>query len=135
MTNGDTFEFDPELCDIFGMDIDKYPRNMKPGTPIGAVTEEVSRKCGLKVGTPLFVGSGDQQCGAAGVGNSGEAGLGSVCLGTAGLCIATQLRRCVTPTASAMCLAIRQAATRWKAMPRRQPLPSGGAGILSAGLR
>ena len=87
VTNGDTFEFDPELCDIFGMDIDKYPRNMKPGTPIGAVTEEVSRKCGLKVGTPLFVGSGDQQCGAAGVGNSGEAGLGSVCLGTAGLCI------------------------------------------------
>ena len=70
VTNGDTFEFDPELCDIFGMDIDKYPRNMKPGTPIGAVTEEVSRKCGLKVGTPLFVGSGDQQCGAAGEGNS-----------------------------------------------------------------
>ncbi len=87
VTNGDTFEYDPELCGIFGMDIDKYPRNMKPGTPIGAITPAVSEKCGLKVGTPLFVGSGDQQCGAAGVGNSGTAGLGSVCLGTAGLCI------------------------------------------------
>ncbi|MGI6150444.1 MAG: FGGY-family carbohydrate kinase [Christensenellales bacterium] len=87
VTKCDTFEFDPELCDIFGMDIDKYPRNMKPGTPIGAVTQEVADKTGLKVGTPLFVGSGDQQCGAAGVGNSGTPGLGSVCLGTAGLCI------------------------------------------------
>jgi len=87
VTKCDTFEFDPELCDIFGMDIDKYPRNMKPGTPIGAVTKEVADKTGLKVGTPLFVGSGDQQCGAAGVGNSGTPGLGSVCLGTAGLCI------------------------------------------------
>ncbi|MCI8327372.1 MAG: xylulose kinase [Lachnospiraceae bacterium] len=87
VTNGDTFEFDPELCNIFGMDIDKYPRNMKSGTPIGGVTEEVAKKTGLKVGTPIFVGSGDQQCGAAGVGNSGAAGLGSVCLGTAGLCI------------------------------------------------
>lgn len=87
VTKCDTFEFDPELCEIFGMDIDKYPRNMKPGTPIGAVTKEVAEKTGLKEGTPLFVGSGDQQCGAAGVGNSGTPGLGSVCLGTAGLCI------------------------------------------------
>jgi len=87
VTKCDTFEFDPELCEIFGMDIDKYPRNMKPGTPIGAVTKEVAEKTGLTEGTPLFVGSGDQQCGAAGVGNSGTPGLGSVCLGTAGLCI------------------------------------------------
>ncbi len=87
VTNCDTFEFDQELCDIFEMDINKYPRNMKAGTPIGAVTEEVAEKTGLAVGTPLFVGSGDQQCGAAGVGNSGTPGLGSVCLGTAGLCI------------------------------------------------
>lgn len=87
VTNGDTFQFDPELCDIFGMDINKYPKSAKPGTPIGEVTEEVAKKTGLKKGTPLFVGSGDQQCGAAGVGNSGAKGLGSVCLGTAGLCI------------------------------------------------
>ena len=87
VTDGDTFQFDPELCRIFDMDIDKYPESTKPGTPIGQVTEEVARKTGLKKGTPLFVGSGDQQCGAAGVGNSGAPGLGSVCLGTAGLCI------------------------------------------------
>ena len=87
VTNCDTFEYDPVLCDIFGMDIDKYPKNMKPGTKIGEVTSEVAKKTGLKAGTPLYVGSGDQQCGAVGVGNSGAPGLGSVCLGTAGLCI------------------------------------------------
>lgn len=87
VTNCDTFLYDKELCDIFGMDIDKYPRNMKAGTPIGKVTQEVADKTGLIAGIPLFVGSGDQQCGAAGVGNSGTPGLGSVCLGTAGLCI------------------------------------------------
>lgn len=87
VTKKDTFEFDPELCDIFGMDINKYPNYAKPGTFIGNVTRKVADKTGLKEGTPLYVGSGDQQCGAAGVGNSGAAGLGSVCLGTAGLCI------------------------------------------------
>lgn len=87
VTKCDTFEFDKELCDMFGMDINKYPESLAPGTPIGAVTEDVAKKTGLKKGTPLFVGSGDQQCGALGVGNSGAAGLGSVCLGTAGLCI------------------------------------------------
>ncbi|MBR0092907.1 MAG: xylulose kinase [Lachnospiraceae bacterium] len=85
--NGDKFEVDPELCEIFGMDPEKYPRFMPPATPMGKVSKECAEKTGLKEGTPLFVGSGDQQCGAAGVGNSGAAGLGSVCLGTAGLCI------------------------------------------------
>ncbi len=87
VTNGDDFSFSKELCDVFDMDIDKYPDSADPGTLIGHVTREVANKTGLKEGTPLFVGSGDQQCGAVGVGNSGEAGLGSVCLGTAGLCI------------------------------------------------
>ena len=87
VTNGDTFQVDPELCAVFGVDPDKYPRFTKTGTPIGTVPASVAEKTGLKVGTPLFVGSGDQQCGAAGVGNSGAPGLGSVCLGTAGLCI------------------------------------------------
>lgn len=86
-TNGDTFQFDEELCDIFGMDIHKYPDSTRPGVYIGSVTQDVSKKTGLKKGTPLYTGSGDQQCGAAGVGNSGASGLGSVCLGTAGLCI------------------------------------------------
>jgi xylulokinase len=71
---------------MFEVDIEKYPKNYRPGTQIGVVPPEVSEKTGLAVGTPIVVGSGDQQCGAIGVGNAQE-GLASICLGTAGLCI------------------------------------------------
>jgi xylulokinase len=53
---------------------------------VGEIPKEIAEKTGLKAGTPIIVGSGDQQCGAIGVGNAKE-GLASVCLGTAGLCI------------------------------------------------
>lgn len=85
--NKDTFEFDKEMAEVFDVDLDKYPINKPPAFPAGEITEEIAAKTSLVPGTPIFVGSGDQQCGAAGVGNSGAPGIGSVCLGTAGLCI------------------------------------------------
>jgi xylulokinase len=84
--DADTFEYVPKLAEVFEVDIEKYPKNYKPGTRVGEVTPEVAEVTGLKVGTPLIMGSGDQQCGAIGVGNV-KAGLASVCLGTAGLVI------------------------------------------------
>ena len=84
--NADTFEYDEKMAEVFDVDIDKYPDNYKPGTQVGTVTPEVAAETGLAVGTPLIVGSGDQQCGAIGVGNV-KAGLASICLGTAGLVI------------------------------------------------
>jgi xylulokinase len=84
--NADTFQYDPKLAKMFEVDIEKYPKNYRPGTRIGEVPAEVSAKTSLPVGTPIIVGSGDQQCGAIGLGNAKE-GMASVCLGTAGLCI------------------------------------------------
>lgn len=84
--NADTFEYDPKLAEIFEVDIAKYPKNYPAGTKVGTVTKEVAEKTGLPVGLPLIVGSGDQQCGAIGVGNA-DVGMASICLGTAGLCI------------------------------------------------
>lgn len=84
--DADTFEYVPKLAEVFEVDIEKYPKNYKPTTKVGEVTPEVAAKTGLKVGTPLIMGSGDQQCGAIGVGNV-ESGLASICLGTAGLVI------------------------------------------------
>jgi xylulokinase len=84
--NADTFEYVPKLAKIFEVDIEKYPQNYKPTTKVGEVPAHIAEKTGLKTGTPLIMGSGDQQCGAVGVGNTQE-GLASVCLGTAGLCI------------------------------------------------
>lgn len=85
--NKDTFDYNTKMMEVFDVDIDKYPILKPPGFKAGEITEEISRLTSLVPGTPIFVGSGDQQCGAAGVGNSGAKGIGSVCLGTAGLCI------------------------------------------------
>jgi xylulokinase len=75
------------VAEIFGVSVDKYPNNYKPATKICEVTPEVAAATGLLVGTPVIMGSGDQQCGAIGLGNAME-GMASVCLGTAGLCVA-----------------------------------------------
>ncbi|MFZ3070957.1 MAG: FGGY family carbohydrate kinase [Anaerolineaceae bacterium] len=83
----DTFKYSKEMAEVFDVDLDKYPILLPPGAKAGEITEKISKLTSLAVGTPIFVGSGDQQCGAAGVGNSGASGVGSVCLGTAGLCI------------------------------------------------
>lgn len=87
IVNADTFEYEPELAEIFEVDLEKYPRNVDPGTVVGKVTPAVAEKTGLAVGTPVVVGCGDQQCGTVGVGVA-RPGMAYVCLGTAGLCIA-----------------------------------------------
>lgn len=87
IVNADTFEYDPEVAGIFELDLEKFPPNFPAGTPIGKVTRTVAEKTGLAEGTLLVVGSGDQQCGAIGVGNAWD-GMANVTLGTAGLAIA-----------------------------------------------
>ena len=84
--NADTFEYDPFLAEVFDVDINKYPKNYKSCVQVGQVPKDIAEATGLKEGTPLFMGGGDQQCGAIGVGNV-RSGLASICLGTAGLCI------------------------------------------------
>ncbi len=86
IVNADTIEYVPKLAKIFEVDVEKYPKNYRPGTRVGEVSPEVADRTGLAIGTPIIIGSGDQQCGAIGVGNAKE-GLASICLGTAGLCI------------------------------------------------
>lgn len=84
--NADTMEFDPELADIFGMDLKKYAGNQPAGTVIGHVTEEAAEKMGLVAGIPIVVGCGDHQCAAIGLGNNHE-GLASLVMGTCGLLV------------------------------------------------
>jgi len=87
IVDADTFEYNTKIAEIFEVDVEKYPDNYKPTTVVGKIPKDIAEKTGLKEGTPIVMGSGDQQCGAIGVGNARE-GLASVCLGTAGLCIA-----------------------------------------------
>ncbi|MBQ5951066.1 MAG: hypothetical protein IJL66_02825 [Lachnospiraceae bacterium] len=88
LADPDTQKFDPELCRIFDFDAGKFPVAVDPGTMIGTVSEEASHRCGLLAGTPIYAGSGDQNCGALGAGNYGTSDIMSICMGTAGLVIA-----------------------------------------------
>lgn len=84
--NADTFQLDTKWTDVFEVDPDKYGAALPAGTVVGAVSEPVAQRTGLRAGTPLVVGSGDQQCSAIGLGNMGE-GMASLSLGTAGVVI------------------------------------------------
>jgi xylulokinase len=82
--NGPDMQYSKELADKFGVDINKLAPLRKPTEIIGKITEEVAKKTGLKEGTPLVMGTGDQQCGCLGVGCTDET-MGYACGGTAGI--------------------------------------------------
>ena len=88
VANADTHEIDKGLCNIFDLDSNKFLKAVEPGTGVGSVTASAAVKTGLIEGTPIFMGSGDQQCGILGAGNYGTTDIITVCMGTAGLCIA-----------------------------------------------
>ena len=82
--NGPDFQYDPEICDLLEIDINKLAPLRKPGEVIGAVSEEVAEFTGLTAGTPIIMGVGDQQAGCVGCGCVREC-LGYACGGTAGI--------------------------------------------------
>ena len=47
---------------------EKLPAPVEPGTRVGEITAHASNETGLKEGTPVVAGGGDQQCAALGVG-------------------------------------------------------------------
>ena len=51
-----------------GVPLEKLPRSVEPGAQVGEVTEEAAAETGLRSGTPVIAGGGDQQCAALGVG-------------------------------------------------------------------
>ncbi len=84
IANGNTFELDPERAKLYGVDINKYAGRKEPGAFAGTVTARVAELTGLKEGTPVYVGAGDQRCAAVGAGVA-EDGMISGVLGTAGV--------------------------------------------------
>ncbi len=88
LADADTQRIDIDLCRVFDFDPDKFPEAADPGTQIGSVSVKAAAQCGLPEGTPIFTGSGDQNCGVLGAGNYGTTDIMSICTGTAGLCIA-----------------------------------------------
>ena len=56
------------ILDDFGIPEEKLPRTVEPGSQVGELTLKAAKETGLKVGTPVVAGGGDQQCAALGVG-------------------------------------------------------------------
>ena len=88
VADADTQKIDERLCGIFDFRPDIFPEAVPPGTCAGVVSASAAEKSGLLAGTPVYLGSGDQNCGTLGAGNYGTSDIVSVCMGTAGLCIA-----------------------------------------------
>ncbi len=57
-----------ELCQRFGLDIDKLPRIIQPWTAVGEVSAEAARSFGLAPGTLVAAGCGDTAACALGAG-------------------------------------------------------------------
>lgn len=53
-------EWSDELLGLFDVDKGKLPRIVEPSEIIGHVTKEAAAACGLKAGTPIAAGCGDQ---------------------------------------------------------------------------
>jgi D-xylulose kinase len=56
------------MADVLGIPKEKLPTPVEPGVQVGELTARASKATGLKEGTPVVAGGGDQQCAALGVG-------------------------------------------------------------------
>jgi xylulokinase len=80
----DTFKWSQEIIQKSGLNISQLPDLVPSGCQVGHISPEAAELTGLKVGTPLVSGGGDQQCAGIGAGIISE-GLCEVTLGTAGV--------------------------------------------------
>jgi xylulokinase len=76
-----TLRWSDEICDTTGIAASKFADIAEPGTLIGDVTNEAAKATGLKKGTPVILGCGDQQCSALGTGTV-RAGVAKATTGT-----------------------------------------------------
>lgn len=57
-----------ELCDLFGVPLDRLPRVVEPWAVVGHLTDEAAAQTGLLPGTPVVAGCGDQAAAMLGAG-------------------------------------------------------------------
>ena len=64
----ETLQWSEDLCEKTGIPIDKLAEIKDSGTTIGEISSEAAKATSLRKGTPVILGSGDQQCAALGMG-------------------------------------------------------------------
>jgi xylulokinase len=77
----ETLQWSEELCEATEIPIDKLAEIKDSGTTIGEISSEAAKNTSLRKGTPVILGSGDQQCAALGMGVN-ETGLVKATTGT-----------------------------------------------------
>ncbi|TFG95346.1 xylulokinase [Candidatus Thorarchaeota archaeon] len=63
-----TAKWSDKLLEALEVANEKLPRLVESGTLVGELTSSAANETGLKAGTPIVAGGGDQQCAALGVG-------------------------------------------------------------------
>ncbi len=81
-------DWSPEMLSALEIDPSWLPRTYEGPEVTGVVSEEAAAATGLRAGTPIVAGGGDQAAAAIGVG-AVEPGLVSLSLGTSGVVFAT----------------------------------------------
>lgn len=81
-------DWSPEILDAVGVEPRWMPPTFEGPTATGKITEAAASATGLRVGTPVIAGGGDQAAAAVGVG-SVMPGVSSLSLGTSGVMFTT----------------------------------------------
>ncbi|MGZ5295129.1 MAG: xylulokinase [Actinomycetota bacterium] len=81
-------DWSAEVVDALGIDRAWLPATFEGPEVTGAITEEAAAATGLRPGTPVVAGGGDQAAAAVGVGSI-EPGVSSLSLGTSGVVFTT----------------------------------------------
>jgi len=81
-------DWSAEILDALGIDPGWLPTTFEGPAVTGSITEDAAELTGLRAGTPVVAGGGDQAAAAVGVG-SVEPGVSSLSLGTSGVVFTT----------------------------------------------
>ena len=81
-------DWSPEILDALGIEPGWLPPTFEGPTVTGTITEAAASATGLRAGTPVIAGGGDQAAAAVGVG-SVVPGVSSLSLGTSGVLFTT----------------------------------------------
>lgn len=72
LLNLETRSWDPELLELFGIDVETLCDLVPPGSVVGTLLPAAADRTGLRQGIPVISAGGDQQCAALGMGLYGE---------------------------------------------------------------
>ena len=92
------------LLDRFDIPLDKLPRVVPPGSVVGPLCRTAATRLGLRPGTPVVAGGGDQPCSALGMGAAGANDC-SINTGTGSFLLACQTRVVLDPKRRYLCSA------------------------------